>query len=154
MAESTQYVTLGLAGELLAMPVERVREILELQPVAQLPGAPPQLLGMIDVRGQSVPVIDLRCKLGFMPGEDDSGTRIMVITASLGGRETEIGVKVDRVHEVTVLDSDTLEPPPEAAAGWRAEHIAGVGRRNGEFVTVLDFEQVFGVDDMAVLDLA
>ena len=68
MAESAQYVTLGIAGELLAMPVERVREILELQPVAQLPGAPSQLLAMIDVRGQSVPVSGLRCKLGFMPG--------------------------------------------------------------------------------------
>ena len=154
MAESAQYVTLGIAGELLAMPVERVREILELQPVAQLPGAPPQLLGMIDVRGQSVPVIDLRCKLGFMPGEDDSGTRIMVITAAVGGKETEIGVKVDRVHEVTLLDSDALEPPPEAAAGWHADHIAGIGRRNGKFVTVLDFEQVFGADDMAALELS
>jgi purine-binding chemotaxis protein CheW len=154
MAESAQYVTLGIAGELLAMPVERVREILEPKPVAQLPGAPRHLLGMIDVRGQSVPVIDLRCKLGFMPGEDDSGTRIMVITAAVGGKETEIGVKVDRVHEVTVLDSDSLDPPPEAAAAWRAEHIAGIGRRNGKFVTVLDFELVFGADELAILDLA
>jgi purine-binding chemotaxis protein CheW len=154
MAERAQYVTLGIAGELLAIPVERVREILELQPIAQLPGAPNHLLGMIDVRGQSVPVIDLRLKLGFMPGEDDSSTRIMVIAASTGGPEAVIGVKVDRVHEVTLLDAGTLDPPPEAAAGWRAEHIAGVGRRSGEFVTVLDFERVFGADEMTVLDLA
>ncbi len=154
MAQSAQYVTLGIAGELLAMPVERVREILELQPVARLPGAPSHLLGMIDVRGQGVPVLDLRLKLGFMPAEDDGDTRVMVITATVAGADTVIGVKVDRVHEVTVLDSDRLEPPPGAAAGWRAETIAGIGRRNGKFVTVLDFERVFGTDDMAVFDLA
>ncbi|WP_372839385.1 chemotaxis protein CheW [Phaeovulum sp.] len=154
MAQSAQYVTLGIAGELLAMPVERVREILDLQPIARLPGAPSHLLGMIDVRGQGVPVLDLRLKLGFMPGEDDGDTRVMVITATVAGADAVIGVKVDRVHEVTVLDSDRLEPPPGAAAGWRAETIAGIGRRNGRFVTVLDFERVFGAADIAVFELA
>ncbi len=154
MANNVQYVTLGIAGELLAIPVDRVREILELQQISQLPGAPAILLGMIDVRGQSVPVIDLRLKLGFIPREDDSGTRIMVISAPIGGRDALIGVKVDCVHEVSVLDSDTLEPPPEAAVEWRAEHIAGVGRRNGQFVTVLNFERVFGAEDISVFDMA
>jgi purine-binding chemotaxis protein CheW len=153
MAASIQYVTLGIAGELLAMQVEKVREILELQEISQLPGAPSILLGMIDVRGQSVPVIDLRLKLGFMPQEDNSGTRIMVISGPGSGRDPMIGVKVDCVHEVTVLDSETLDPPPEAAVGWRAEHIAGVGRRNGKFVTVLNFELVFGTENVAAFEM-
>lgn len=150
MEHNAQYVTFGIAGELLAMPVERVREILEVQPVARLPGAPAHLLGMIDVRCQGVPVIDLRLKLGVMPGDDDGDTRIIVITATVGAQEMVIGVKVDRVHEVTVLDADGLDPPPEAAADWRAELIAGLGRRNGDFVTVLDFERVFGTGDLAL----
>lgn len=152
--DGVQYVTLGIADELLAMPVERVREILELQQIAKLPGAPSILLGMIDVRGQSVPVVDLRLKLGFMPQEDDSRTRIMVISAPIGGNDTLIGVKVDCVHEVSVLDSGTLNPPPDIAEGWRAEHIAGIGRRNGKFVTVLNFERVFGAEDVAIFDMA
>ncbi len=154
MAENCQYVTLGIAGELLAIPVERVREILELQQISQLPGAPSILLGMIDVRGESVPVVDLRLKLGFVPCEDDSSTRIMVISAPVGDKETLIGVKVDCVHEVSVLDTDRLDPPPEAAVGWRAEHIAGVGRRNGKFVTVLNFERVFCADDVSAFEIA
>lgn len=150
MERNAQYVTLGIAGELLAMPVERVREILEVQPVARLPGAPAHLLGMIDVRGHGVPVIDLRLKLGAMPGEDDGDTRIIVITATVGAEELVIGVKVDRVYEVAVLDGNELDPPPEAAADWRAEFIAGIGRRNGSFVTVLDFARVFETRDLAM----
>ncbi len=154
MTQTSQYVTIGIAGELLAMPVERVREILELQSVARLPGAPSHLLGMIDVRGQSVPVIDLRLKLGFMPGEDDEDTRVIVLTADGGAGEIVIGVKVDRVFEVTALDEGALDPPPEAAAGWRSEFIEGLGRRNGAFVTVLDFGRVFGSDELHMFDMA
>lgn len=154
MTHISQYVTIGIAGELLAMPVERVREILEFQSVARLPGAPSHLLGMIDVRGQSVPVIDLRLKLGFMPGEDDEDTRVIVLTADGGSGEIVIGVKVDRVFEVTALDEGALDPPPEAAAGWRSEFIEGLGRRNGAFVTVLDFGRVFGSDVLPMFDMA
>jgi purine-binding chemotaxis protein CheW len=154
MTQTSQYVTIGIAGELLAMPVERVREILEFQSVARLPGAPSHLLGMIDVRGQSVPVIDLRLKLGFMPGEDDEDTRVIVLTADGGAGEIVIGVKVDRVFEVTALDEGALDPPPEAAAGWRSEFIEGLGRRNGAFVTVLDFGRVFGSDELQMFDMA
>ncbi len=154
MTQNSQYVTFGIAGELLALPVERVREILEVQPVARLPGAPSDLLGMIDVRGQGVPVIDLSLKLGFTPSEDDSDTRVIVLTAMTAGEDVVIGVKVDRVFEVTVLDGDAPDPPPEAAVGWHGEFIAGLGRHNGKFVTVLDFERVFSPDNIPMFNTA
>jgi len=145
MTQKPQYVTIGIAGETLAMPVERVREILEFQPVARLPGAPSQFLGMIDVRGQ---------KLGFMPADDDDDTRIIVLTTEIGGEDLAIGVKVDRVYEVTTLDAEDLDAPPEAAAGWRAEFISGIGRRNGAFVTVLDLGCLFADQDMSMFAMS
>ena len=67
MAERPQYVTLGVAEELFAAPVEKVQEILDMRPIARLPQAPGTLLGMIDVRGQGIPVVDLRLTLGLPP---------------------------------------------------------------------------------------
>lgn len=150
MADMTQYVTLGIASELLAVPVETVQEILELQPVSRLPHAPSHLLGMIDVRGQGVPVLDLRLKLGFEPAPDTENTRVIVLNVTVNGRGKTFGLKTDRVFEVTVLDEDELEAPPEIGAKWKSEFIAGIGRRNGQFVTVLDLGHLFAAEEIVL----
>ena len=148
MADLIQYLTLGIAEEIFAAPVERVQEILELRHVARLPHAPPYLLGMIDVRGQSIPVVDLRLKLGLPVAADSHATRIVVLKVTAGGRKVILGLKADRVFEVTVLDDGALEPPPEIGVPWRSESIAGIGRRNGAFVTVLDLDHVFAAAEV------
>jgi purine-binding chemotaxis protein CheW len=152
MADAIQYVTLGIADELLAVPVERAREILEVQPVSRLPHAPAHLLGMIDVRGQGVPVVDLRMKLGFEPMENTENTRILVLEIIMDGHELTFGLKTDRVFEVTVLDDERLDAAPEIGTKWRSEFIAGIGRRKEKFVTVLDLEHLFASDEVALLD--
>jgi purine-binding chemotaxis protein CheW len=150
MADLVQYVTLGIAEEVFAAPVERVQEILDVRPVARLPHAPSYLLGMIDVRGQGIPVVDLRLKLGLPVAADTLATRIVVLRVKAGGREVVLGLKADRVFEVTVLDGP-LEPPPEIGVRWRSESIAGIGRRNGGFVTVLDLDHVFAASELPLL---
>ena len=152
MAENAQYVTLGVAEERFAVPVERVREILQVQPVARMPNAPPYFLGMIDVRGQGVPVVDLRLKLGLDGGQDTENTRIIVLQVVVDGRDLTLGLRTDRVFEVTVLDGDDLEPPPEIGTRWRSDCIAGVGRRNGAFVTVFDLSRLFAITEVAFME--
>lgn len=152
MTELAQYVTLGVGGEVFAAPVERVQEILEVGPIARLPHTPHSLLGMIDVRGQGVPVIDLRTKLRLPAAEDDLDTRIVVLWATVEGRELVLGLKADRVFEVTVLDGADLEPAPDIGVRWRSDCIAGVGRRNGAFVTVLALDRLFAAEDVESLD--
>ncbi|WP_193175173.1 chemotaxis protein CheW [Oricola nitratireducens] len=144
MADAAQYLTLGIASETLAVPVGRVQEILELRPVSCLPHSPESLLGVIDVRGQSVPVVDLRLKLGFPQSADTPDTRIVVLFVEVAGRQMTFGLKADRVFEVTVLDNTDLEAPPEVGMSWRSDCISGIGRRNGAFVTVLDLDRLFG----------
>ncbi len=144
MPERSQYVTLGVGAEIFAAPVTRVQEILDMRPIARLPQAPPNLLGMIDVRGQGIPVLDLRLTLGMSDAQDTENTRILVLCLSSAAGETVIGLRADRVFEVTVLDSDTLEPPPAVQTGWSGHCIEGIGRRNGNFVTVLDLDRLLG----------
>jgi purine-binding chemotaxis protein CheW len=151
MAENAQYVTLGVAEELFAAPVERVQEILDMRAIARLPQAPVNLLGMIDVRGQGIPVLDLRLTLGLMPAEDTNNTRIIVLTVNVKDRATTVGLRADRVFEVTVLDSPELDPPPQVSGTWTGQCIAGIGRRNGRFVTVLDLDRLLGAVDLPIL---
>ena len=151
MKDGSQYVTLGIDREVFAIPVEQVEEILDLRPVARLPHAPAYLLGMIDVRGRSVPVIDLRAKLGFTPAEATSSTRILVLEVAVGGRTLVFGLVADRVFEVTGMDGGRLEPPPEIGVRWRSDYISGVGRRGDAFVIVFDLSRLFADDEVPLL---
>ena len=144
MAEHQQYVTLGVAEEIFAAPVEKVQEILDMRPIARLPQAPANLLGMIDVRGQGVPVLDLRLTLGMQNQPDSENTRIVVLSVESPEGERRLGLRTDRVFEVTVLDTDELDPAPTIAGTWIGHCIAGIGRRNGQFVTVLDLDTLLG----------
>lgn len=149
MADHTQYVTLGVAEALFAVPVERVQEILEPQPIARMPHAPADFLGVIDVRGQSVPVIDLRTKLAMPAVEDTHNTRIIVLDVAMDGSRRKLGLKADRVFEVTGLDDGAVEPPPQIGTRWRADCVAGVGRRNGSFVTIFNLDRLFSLENIA-----
>jgi purine-binding chemotaxis protein CheW len=153
MSITSQYVTLGVADDLFAVPVERVQEILEGQAIARMPHAPADFLGVIDVRGQSVPVIDLRARLAMPTARDTENTRIVVLEVRLGGSVRKLGLKADRVFEVTGLDGE-LEPPPEIGGRWRADCVAGIGRRNGAFVTVFELDRLFAADDALAVQAA
>lgn len=146
MTAPTQYVTLGAPGNVFAVPVDRVRQILALQPSVPLPRAPRHFIGLIDLRGHSVPVIDLRQRLD-MPGvEDTANTRILVLDMQPGETENWIGIKTDNVFEVTQLDADSFEDPQQTGLSWCSDLVSGIARRNGSFVTVLDTERLLASD--------
>jgi purine-binding chemotaxis protein CheW len=150
MANLTQCVTLGLDRELFGISVENVREILDMRPITRLPQAPTYLLGITDVRGRSVPVIDLRVKLGLPPGEVTYSTRILVLEMAMGDRNVVLGLVADRVMEVIELEADHLEPPPAIGMRWRSEYITGIGRRGDAFVIVFDLPRLFATDELAL----
>jgi len=147
----TQYVTIGLDREIFAVEVEQVREILDLRPVSRVPNAPAFLAGMIDVRGQGVPVIDLRTKLGLLPVEPTEHTRIVVLEVPVGDRQITMGMISDRVIEVTSLAEHELEPPPDVGVRWRSDYIRAIGRSGGAFVIVFDLSRLFTSEDAALI---
>lgn len=152
MTEAAQYVTLGIDRETFAIPVESVQEILDMREVSRLPHAPAYLLGIIDVRGRSVPVIDLRIKLGLPSVSTTPSTRILVLEVPVDGRPVLLGLVADRVFEVTGFDAAKIEPPPEIGQRWRSEYIVGVGRRNDAFVIIFDIARLFAEDDITVIE--
>lgn len=149
--DGRQFVTLGIDREIFAVEVEGVREILDVPPIAGLPNAPPYLLGMIDVRGECVPVIDLRVKLGFAAAPHTPHTRILVLEIDVEGRSLVMGLLTDRVFEVTPLDGHDIEPPPDIGVRWRSEYIRGVGRRGKDFVVVFDLSRLFSSEEVAAV---
>jgi purine-binding chemotaxis protein CheW len=156
--EAAQFVTLGVGKEVFGLPVSLVREILDPCNISQLPQTPAYVLGMIDVRGEAVPVLDLRLKLGLAASDTVATTRIVVLELNADEQRLVVGLRVDCVFEVTELDEATLEPPPHFGGKWRSESIAGIGRRGKAFVVVLDFGRLlkeeaefFGEQDRAVV---
>ncbi|MEH3118343.1 MAG: chemotaxis protein CheW [Methylorubrum populi] len=151
MSNPSQYLTLGFDRETFGIGVEHVHEILDMRPISALPQAPEFLVGMIDVRGQSYPVVDLRAKLGLPPAAATAATRIILLNVPLKGRAVPVGFIADRVFEVTGLDGDTLEAAPEVGGRWRASYIAGIGRKGSAFVVVFDLASLMAGDEAAAL---
>jgi purine-binding chemotaxis protein CheW len=151
MTTDAQFVTLGIDREVFAVPVETVVEILDMREMFRVPDAPAHLAGLIDVRGRSVPVIDLRIKLGLPTAAVTETTRIMVLEIPLAGRTLVLGLVADRVFEVAPMDDGKIEPPPDIGTRWRSDYIRGVGRRGDSFVVVFDVARLFTSEDPAFI---
>jgi purine-binding chemotaxis protein CheW len=148
-----QFVTLGIEREVFGVPVESVLEILDMQPVFRVPETPSYLLGLIDLRGRSVPVIDLRAKLGLPAIAATETTRILVLEVEVPGRTLVLGLVADRVFEVIALNADDIEPPPDIGVRWRSDYIRGVGHRDARFVIIFDLPRLFSTEDaIAIAD--
>ncbi len=150
MSSVWQYLTLGLGRETFGIDIENVQEILDYRVPAALPQAPAFLVGMIDVRGQSYPVIDLRTKLGLPREEPTTATRIILLNVPMPDRTLRVGFVADRVFEVTELDRAEMETAPEVGGRWRSTYIAGIGRRGDAFVVVFDLVRLMAGDEPAL----
>lgn len=144
MISCTDFVTFDLDSTLYGIPVDRVREILDVRPIAPMPNAPAHLLGIIDLRGDNVPVVDMRTLLGMARAADTEQTRILVVLMRRGDTEAVIGLRTDRVIEVTRLDGDDLRPLAEGQfMAWDGLSVLGIGRRNGVVISVIDLDGLF-----------
>jgi purine-binding chemotaxis protein CheW len=148
MAETAQYLTLGLAGETFGISIRNVREILDMRPISRLPHAPHFLLGMIDVRGSGYPIVDLRLKLDLPSVQATDATRIIILDVPIGDRIVGVGFVADCVYEVTDIDETTMEPVPSVGGRWQSDYIAGIGRRGDKFVIIFDLARLMAHEGM------
>ena len=140
---ASSYVTLALGEEVLAIEVGIVREILDSIPITRLPIAPPFLSGVIDVRGATVPVIDLRVKLGLPPAPATQDTRILIVNLTCEGRDLLIGLHVERVFGVAEFETEALQTVPDIGERWESEYIKAIGRLREQFVIIVDPLKLF-----------
>lgn len=152
--ETAQYMTFKLGDELFAINVSQVREVLELSQITKVPTAPDYMRGVVNVRGKSIPVVDLRLKFGLPRGEETVNTRIVVMELELDGESTVIGGVADSVHEVIELEAGQINPPPRIAMRWRTDLIQGMGRRGEDFIIILDINAVFSSEERALVNEA
>ena len=150
----TQFVTFALDREVFAAPVAQVREILDHRQPFRIPNGPDYLLGLIDVRGQGVPTIDLRLRLGLGATEPTPQTRILVLDVPIESRTLTLGLVADRVFEVVAFTADQMEPAPDIGVRWRSEYIAAVVRREDDFVVIMDLARLLSAEDALFLQSA
>lgn len=143
VSAENQFVTFSLGEEVFAVPVEVVREILDHEEAFKIPHGPDYLLGLRDVRGHGVPVIDLRLRLGLSKTEKTPHTRILVLDVPVGERVLALGLVADRVFEVVPFHHEQVEPAPDIGIRWRSDYIAGVVRRDTGFVVIIDLARLF-----------
>ena len=155
-AVEIQAVVFRLGAEFFALSVTMVREVLDYREAFQMPGAPGWLKGLTDVRGQSVPIIDLRLRIGMAAVPPDESTRIMVVDMPHKARDggaLVLGLVVDKVLDVTDFAGHAIEQVPDFGGKWRADYIQSVMRRSGGFVLLLDIAGVLSETDLAPLML-
>jgi purine-binding chemotaxis protein CheW len=155
ISETCQYMTFKLGDELFAINVSQVREVLEVLQITKVPTAPAYMRGVVNVRGQAIPVVDLRLRFGLPSASDSVNTRVIVMELNLDGETAIIGGLADSVHEVIELEPGNINPPPRIAMRWRTEFILGMGKRGDEFIIILDVNAVFSSEELvSVSELA
>ena len=146
-----QYLTFLLSGEMYAVGILNVKEIIEYGQLTEIPMMPAFIRGVINLRGAVVPVIDLAARFGGQRTETSRRTCIVIIELVHDEEHHDIGVVVDAVSEVLEVSSADIEPAPSFGAKIRADFIAGMGKIAGKFVIILDIQKVLSVDEIASL---
>lgn len=142
-----EVLTIGLEGEIFALEAAYVREILDLVPITEVPNSEPFINGLINVRGKVVPLADLRLKFGMAQKPPTIDTRIVVIEVVIEGDPAIVGIRADKVYEITQIAAAALEETPRIGMRWRPEYINCIGKRGEDFIVVLDIERLFAGGD-------
>lgn len=141
--EVLQWVTFQLEEETYGINVMQVREVLRYTEIAPVPGAPDYVLGIINLRGNVVTVIDTRSRFGLMEGEITDNTRIIVIESE----HQVIGILVDSVAEVVYLRSSEIDTTPSVGTDESAKFIQGVSNREGKLLILVDLNKLLSDDE-------
>lgn len=153
-SEQQQYLTFVLGGEMFAIGILCVKEIIEYGHLTVVPMMPDCIRGVINLRGAVVPVVDLACRFGRRSTELTRRTCIVIVeieaAPEAGAGETQvIGVIVDAVNEVLDIPALDIEPPPSFGARIRSDFIEGMGKVGGRFVILLNLSRVLSVGELA-----
>jgi purine-binding chemotaxis protein CheW len=139
MAEE-QLVTFSLGSEEFGVDIMLVQEIIRIPPITRVPKAPGYVEGVINLRGNVIPVVSLRNRFGMPRVEDTDLSRIVVLQV----QSKVFGIRVDAVTEVLRIDSVAIEPPPQVALGMDSQFIRGVGKIGERLLILLDLSHIMG----------
>jgi len=152
IADEAQYLTFMLGGEMFAIGILGIKEIIEYGNLTVVPMMPSFVRGVINLRGAVVPVVDLSARFGRKNSDITRRSCVVIIEARADdGHTQDIGLLVDTVSAVLEIPTAHIEPPPNFGAKIRADFISGMAKVEGKFVIVLEVGQVLSIDEMAGL---
>ena len=143
-----QWVTFQLDDETYGINVMAVKEVLKFQDIASVPGAAEDVMGIINIRGTVISVINTRRRFGLPAREPDQSTRIVILEVG----EHVIGIVVDSVAEVVYLKQSQIEAPPQLSRDEGARFIQGVCHREGQLLILVEFDKLLTAEELAELD--
>lgn len=149
--DENQYLTFKLQSEVYSFGILNVKEILEYGKITKVPMMPDFIQGVINLRGEVVPVVNLARRFGLKPSEITKRTCVVIIEVGSGESRQELGVMVDSVSEVLEIEADQIRPAPGFGAKIRNDFIRGMGKVNDDFVIILDQDRVLSVDELAAV---
>jgi len=150
-AEQTQYLTFMLGGEVFAIGILAIKEIIEYGSLTTVPMMPACIRGVINLRGAVVPVMDLSARFGKKTTEATKRTCFVIVEIEADGESRDVGVIVDAVNAVLEIPASEIEPAPAFGAKIRTDFIQGMGKVNGKFVILLDLNRILSMDEMGAL---
>ena len=146
-----RYLTFTLGGETFALAIERIREVIELAGMTRMPMAPKTVPGVINLRGVVIPVIDLAHRFGRGATRAARRTCVIVVELPCDGQLTPFGLIVDAVSEAIEVEPREMEARPMFGTGLAPEFVAGMLKRQGKFVVVLELASVLALDELESL---
>ncbi|MDJ1469001.1 chemotaxis protein CheW [Xanthocytophaga flava] len=149
--EAKAYLTFVLGNEKFAISVDRVQEVVEFEKVTKVPNAPDYMLGIINLRGRLLPLLDTKLKLGLPKTEITRKSRIMVLLIpGIDEKQMEIGALVDLAREVVEIREDETQPAPEFENYSTNAPISRILNKQGEVTMLMDIEKVFSSQDLTL----
>ena len=150
-AAAGKYLTFALGSEEFGLEILKVREIIGYMPITAVPQTPSYVKGVINLRGQVIPVVDLRSKFSMNTTETTPETCIIVVETRQGNGKCNTGIVVDRVRDVLDVLDTHIEDSPNFDAGVNADCILGMGKIGDSVKILLDIDRVLGGSDLASL---
>lgn len=141
--EELEVLTFDIAGETFALEAVRVREILDLLPETVVPGAKAFVGSVLNFRGRVIPLADIRLAFGMEATKQTIDSRIIVIEFDIEGEATLIGIRTDKVNEVTTLAKTSSELPPSVGMKWRPDFISCLVKRGSDFIILPNLQAIF-----------
>jgi purine-binding chemotaxis protein CheW len=145
--DSVRYISFNLGEEQFATPLLSVREVIGVPDTTPIPQAAAHFIGIMNLRGQVVSIMDLRKKLGIKPLANEAERAVMI--CDLGG--LSLGIIVDSVNQVLTLDSDSISPKPSLGTSMEHEYIWGVYRKESTLILFLDIAKSLSLEESIML---
>jgi purine-binding chemotaxis protein CheW len=149
--ENDQYLTFVLEDEIFALEIGKVREVLDFTSPTKVPQTPHFMKGVINLRGSVVPVVDMRLKFGMTETQQGVNTCIIIVEVDMKGEPAVLGALADSVQEVLEIAPEQIKPAPSIGTSLKIDFIKGMGKREEEFVIILDIDKVFSTDELAMV---